>query len=95
MKGAPERVLARCDRALVNGKVVPLEGDVLARIQQMQAEGGANGLRMLGFAELECDAEAIPPNYKFQSDPPNFPVGSDPNRAKGNVKVCWSLKLAE
>ena len=38
MKGAPERVLARCDRALIDGKIVALEGEVKARIEQIQAQ---------------------------------------------------------
>lgn len=82
MKGAPERVLARCDHAMINGEVVPLEGEVLDRIVTMQTECSANGLRVLGFAELECDPEAFPEGYKYETENPNFPIGNDPNNKK-------------
>mmetsp|Transcript_37875 Transcript_37875/g.55796 ORF Transcript_37875/g.55796 Transcript_37875/m.55796 type:complete len:1533 (+) Transcript_37875:68-4666(+) len=82
MKGAPERVLARCDRAMINGEVVPLEGEVLDRIVEMQTQCSSNGLRVLGFAERECDPEQFPKGYKYETENPNFPIGNDPNNKK-------------
>eukprot|EP00750_Incisomonas_marina_P027115 INCI6131.1.p1 GENE.INCI6131.1~~INCI6131.1.p1 ORF type:complete len:1584 (+),score=265.23 INCI6131.1:123-4754(+) len=82
MKGAPERVLARCDRAMINGEVVPLEGEVLDRIVEMQTQCSSNGLRVLGFAELECDPEKFTKDYKYETENPNFPIGNNPNNKK-------------
>ena len=91
MKGAPERVLARCDRILVDGKIVPLEGEVKERVSQMQAQCGANGLRVLGFAELECDPEKFNRKYKFEADNPNFPIGNDPDDPKSHPNSTAKL----
>jgi sodium/potassium-transporting ATPase subunit alpha len=76
MKGAPEPVLARCDRVMVHGEIVPLEGEVLRRLVDMVVDCSSNGLRVLGFAELECDATQFPPGYKYETENCNFPVGN-------------------
>ena len=36
MKGAPERVLARCDKAMIDGKVVPIDDAIRQRVIAMQ-----------------------------------------------------------
>jgi sodium/potassium-transporting ATPase subunit alpha len=80
MKGAPEPVLARCDRIMINGEIVPLEGEVLQRVVDMVVQCSSDGLRVLGFAELECDAAQFPPNYKYETENCNFPVGNQKDK---------------
>jgi len=49
-KGAPERVLAICDSALIDDRVVPLDGALRARLLQSQNAMADAGLRVLAFA---------------------------------------------
>lgn len=79
MKGAPERVIARCDHVMINGEVVPFEGEVLDRVRAMQEQCSANGLRVLGFAEYEANPEDFPEDYVYQTEVPNFPIGNSPD----------------
>mmetsp|Transcript_10671 Transcript_10671/g.18846 ORF Transcript_10671/g.18846 Transcript_10671/m.18846 type:complete len:1330 (+) Transcript_10671:129-4118(+) len=81
MKGAPERVLIRCDKVNLNGRVVELTDELRAKIEEHQVTMSANGLRVLGFAELELDVNQYPCDYKFNDgqdedkSTPNFPLG--------------------
>jgi len=50
VKGAPEVVLARCDFALVNGKVKKLSLNDKKEILKINHEFASNALRVLGFA---------------------------------------------
>ncbi len=51
-KGAVETVLAFCDKALVDGRVLPLDA---AAIEQRADAMAAEGLRVLAFASGPCD----------------------------------------
>ncbi|MFP8889052.1 cation-translocating P-type ATPase [Natrialbaceae archaeon A-CW2] len=50
MKGAPETVLERCDRELVDGKAVELSDDRRDEIQAKQESFAEDALRVMGFA---------------------------------------------
>ena len=81
MKGAPERVIARCQWALLNGTIVPMTEDLEAHLIDLQTQLSENGLRVLGFAEAELDPTEFPPGYHFDDgkdagySTPNFPLG--------------------
>lgn len=75
MKGAPERILVRCDTLMLNGEVVPLDEERLAEIEKLQLELSKRGMRVLGFAEKVLDPMKYPVNYQFNTDNPNFPLG--------------------
>lgn len=82
MKGAPERVLSRCTHAMVDGKVVELTEQERKNIVAQQEALSSNGLRCLGFAELELDTQVYNSNYKYAADDdstysPNFPIGDE------------------
>ena len=49
-KGAPDTVLGRCDRVLLNGSVEPLTDDRRRRIHETTASFASDALRVLGFA---------------------------------------------
>jgi Ca2+-transporting ATPase len=58
VKGAPDVVLDRCDRAILNGEVVPIaqmRGQLLGANQELSEKG----LRVLGFAAREIDDETM------------------------------------
>ena len=84
MKGATERVLDRCNYAVVDGRVIELTQEERANIVSQLEELSSNGLRCLGFAELELDHNVYNNNYKFTAADdlhysPNFPIGDKPD----------------
>ncbi len=50
VKGAADRLLERCSRALVGGQVTPLTDELRARIDAWQESQAARALRVLAFA---------------------------------------------
>jgi len=90
MKGAPERILARCDKMLVNGKTVKMTEADVKKIDDLNMKLAENGLRVLAFCQATLDAKKFPPGYKYTADPdgycsPNFPIG-DFNQKYENAK---------
>merc|ERR1719409_954377 len=77
MKGAPERIIMRCDSVLINGEVVPMTPERKAEIEARQMELSKQGLRCLGFCEKVLDKAQYPSSFKYNTDNPNFPLGSD------------------
>lgn len=50
MKGSPPEVLAMCSRQLVDGRLVPLDDESRARIEEENERMASQALRVLGFA---------------------------------------------
>ncbi|GAB9466658.1 Sodium/potassium-transporting atpase subunit alpha [Globisporangium polare] len=75
MKGAPERIIARCQTIMMDGEEVPLTPERLVEIEHLQLELSKRGMRVLGFAEKVLDPVKYPVDYKFNTDIPNFPLG--------------------
>jgi sodium/potassium-transporting ATPase subunit alpha len=75
MKGAPERILSRCGKLLLNGEEVDLTPERLAEIESCQLELSKKGMRVLGFAQKILNPSIYGPNYEFNTDNPNFPLG--------------------
>ncbi|XGI83987.1 cation-translocating P-type ATPase [Halorutilales archaeon Cl-col2-1] len=55
MKGAPETVLDRCDRVLVDDEFVELDDERHDEIEEKVSEYAGDALRVLGFAVKEVD----------------------------------------
>mmetsp|Transcript_21755 Transcript_21755/g.33250 ORF Transcript_21755/g.33250 Transcript_21755/m.33250 type:complete len:1380 (+) Transcript_21755:266-4405(+) len=84
MKGAPERIIARCTHMMLDDKVVELTDIERKNIEEQQEALSANGLRCLGFAELDLDPNVYGEGYKYATDDAefsssNFPLGDTPN----------------
>ncbi|TYZ66790.1 hypothetical protein PybrP1_002606 [[Pythium] brassicae (nom. inval.)] len=75
MKGAPERIIARCATMLLDGAEVELTAARLAEIEKLQLELSKRGMRVLGFAEKVLDPAKYPADFEFNTDIPNFPLG--------------------
>ena len=73
MKGAPERIIARCSKILVNGKEADLDDFYQQQFQETYDKLGGMGERVLGFAQMYLDPK-FGPDYEFETDPPNFPM---------------------
>ncbi|MFB6076630.1 MAG: hypothetical protein ABEK12_00685, partial [Candidatus Nanohaloarchaea archaeon] len=55
MKGAPETVLDRCDRILIDGEERELTGERRAELLDRNDEFAQDALRVLGFARRTVD----------------------------------------
>ncbi|MFB6180285.1 MAG: cation-translocating P-type ATPase [Candidatus Nanohalobium sp.] len=84
MKGAPETVLERCDRVLINGEEVKLTEEKREEILDRNKEFAGEALRVLGFArkeveDVEAEVESIENGMVFLGlqgmiDPPREEV---------------------
>lgn len=71
MKGAPERVIARCSKILINGVEEDLDDHWMARFQTAYDELGGKGERVLGHCKRRLD---LPDDFHFDPDGLNFPL---------------------
>eukprot|EP01129_Flabellula_baltica_P001519 TRINITY_DN1145_c0_g1_i2.p1 TRINITY_DN1145_c0_g1~~TRINITY_DN1145_c0_g1_i2.p1 ORF type:complete len:1090 (+),score=302.41 TRINITY_DN1145_c0_g1_i2:16-3285(+) len=78
MKGAPERVLARCAYIMLDGEEVPLTDKHRRRFQRAYDDLGGMGERVLGFCSIRMDKE-YNADYPYDGTPDkkgnyNFPM---------------------
>lgn len=67
MKGAPERILRRCSKILINGQELPFDEKARAMVNDANDELGNLGERVLAFARytLEPEIYTKQPAYPF------------------------------
>ena len=74
MKGAPERIMERCQKILVNGQTIPFDEEYKRYCNEAYETLGGMGERVLGFCDLRLDASTYPSDYGFNIENINFPV---------------------
>merc|ERR1719422_2315820 len=74
MKGAPERILARCGTIVVNGEEKKMTDEWKEAFNHAYMELGGLGERVLGFCDFMLPADEYPEGYPFDCDDPNFPL---------------------
>jgi sodium/potassium-transporting ATPase subunit alpha len=74
MKGAPERILMRCDYRLQDGKPVAITEDFTSAYNKDIEGLMEDGERVLGFCYLELDPTQFPPDFEYNCEDPNFPM---------------------
>ncbi|EDV45277.2 sodium/potassium-transporting ATPase subunit alpha [Drosophila erecta] len=74
MKGAPERILDRCTKIIIQGQSVELTPALKMEFEEAYLEMGGMGERVLGFADLILPMTEYQISYDFRADPPNFPL---------------------
>ncbi|KAJ8951229.1 hypothetical protein NQ318_010257, partial [Aromia moschata] len=74
MKGAPERILERCNTIFICGKEKVLDEEMKEAFNNAYLELGGLGERVLGFCDFMLPTDKYPIGYKFNSDDPNFPL---------------------
>jgi sodium/potassium-transporting ATPase subunit alpha len=74
MKGAPERVVNRCDYILMDGKAVPMTADHQAKLDAAMSDLMCDGQRVLGLAYLELDPNKYNEDFVYDVDDVNFPM---------------------
>lgn len=97
MKGAPEKILDRCDRIMIGGEEVPLTSEWRAVFETAYAELGGMGERVLGFAHMKYDPIKFPLGFKFDTDEMNFPTGSleEMEAGEGGIVFVGLLSLID
>ncbi|XP_025832038.1 sodium/potassium-transporting ATPase subunit alpha [Agrilus planipennis] len=73
VKGAPEGVLDRCNKILLDGKTETLDDNVRTQCEHACMNLAAKGERVLGFADLVLEGR-YNRSFHFSTDPPNFPL---------------------
>uniref|UniRef100_A0A6G1SMS1 Na(+)/K(+)-exchanging ATPase n=1 Tax=Aceria tosichella TaxID=561515 RepID=A0A6G1SMS1_9ACAR len=75
MKGAPERVLERCDSIMCSNEIRPLDANLRESFMRAYESMGGLGERVMGFADLPLPtSEFHDEKFKFDVDQPNFPL---------------------
>ncbi|XP_060761991.1 sodium/potassium-transporting ATPase subunit alpha-2 isoform X2 [Neoarius graeffei] len=74
MKGAPERILDRCNTIMINGQEIPLDNDWKDAFQGAYMDLGGLGERVLGFSHLFLSPSHFPRGFVFDCDDINFPM---------------------
>merc|ERR1712226_233235 len=74
MRGAPERILARCGTIVINGEEKQMTDEWKESFNNAYLELGGLGERVLGFCDLRLPADEYPEGYPFDCDDPNFPL---------------------
>ena len=74
MKGAPERILARCSTIIINGVEERMNEKWEDAFNMAYLELGGLGERVLGFCDLVLPRDKYPPGYPFDAEAENFPL---------------------
>ena len=74
MKGAPERILARCSSILVGDREEEMSDQWKGRVEAAYLELGGMGERVLGFCDLDLAAADYPQGFQVEDGEPNFPL---------------------
>lgn len=73
MKGAPERILARCSKMYTAKGTEEMTDEMRMICDRAMTELAEKGERVLGFADLMLDRKQYNKDFKFCAEPPNFP----------------------
>jgi len=65
LKGAPERILNRCSKILINGQEVDFTEELKAEVEQANKDFGALGERVLAFARYTLPSDKYTKQYQF------------------------------
>uniref|UniRef100_A0A8C5WJX0 Sodium/potassium-transporting ATPase subunit alpha n=1 Tax=Leptobrachium leishanense TaxID=445787 RepID=A0A8C5WJX0_9ANUR len=74
MKGAPERILERCETIMIGGQEWPLDEEMKDNFQKAYVALGTLGERVLGFCQLQLPLSVYTPGYPFDTEEVNFPL---------------------
>lgn len=74
MKGAPERILDRCNKIMANGKIHDMTQEWKDDFETAYMDLGGRGERVLGFCHEYLDETAFPHGFEFDTEEVNFPL---------------------
>ncbi|KAL0947648.1 hypothetical protein HGRIS_013735 [Hohenbuehelia grisea] len=73
IKGAPERVLAKCSTYLKNGQLLPITEDFKASYEDAYNYMASRGHRVIACAQTLLNAEQYPASYQFSKKDGEYP----------------------
>jgi len=74
MKGAPERILERCQKIFINNHEYDLDEEWQQKFNDAYMALGGLGERVLGFCDMRLPIGNFPRGYNFDPDNVNFPL---------------------
>ncbi|CAF1259823.1 unnamed protein product, partial [Didymodactylos carnosus] len=74
MKGAPERILERCQKIFINNNEIDLNDEWKEKFNEAYMNLGGLGERVLGFCDMRLPLGNFPRGFSFDPDNPNFPI---------------------
>jgi sodium/potassium-transporting ATPase subunit alpha len=91
MKGAPERILNRCSKILINGEEKPFDASARKEVNDANDQLGRLGERVLAFAryDLESDIYTKTPGYEF--DVKNWKSWSSVKERDSSIKGWFPM----
>eukprot|EP01095_Lingulamoeba_sp_RSL-Kostka_P006425 TRINITY_DN2011_c0_g1_i1.p1 TRINITY_DN2011_c0_g1~~TRINITY_DN2011_c0_g1_i1.p1 ORF type:complete len:1031 (-),score=418.97 TRINITY_DN2011_c0_g1_i1:329-3421(-) len=105
MKGAPERILSRCDTILWNGEEIELDASIKEKYAEASSELTGQGERVLGHCQYYLPEDEFPPDHVFDQNDPDVPLEGlcfvgltalqDPPRkaVPGAIEKCQEAKI--
>lgn len=74
MKGAPERILERCQKIFINNNEYDLDEEWKQKFNDAYMALGGLGERVLGFCDMRLPIGNFPRGFNFDPDNVNFPL---------------------
>jgi sodium/potassium-transporting ATPase subunit alpha len=74
MKGAPERILERCQKIFINNNEYDLDEEWKQKFNDAYMDLGGLGERVLGFCDMRLPSGNFPRGFSFDPDNVNFPL---------------------
>ena len=72
MKGAPEKIMALCNRILIKDREYELTPEWKQKYNHVYSYLGSLGERVLGFCDHRLPLDKYPIGYEFDSENPEF-----------------------
>lgn len=96
MKGAPERILRRCSKILINGEEKEFDEAARKEVNYANDALGKLGERVLAFARFELDPEIFTKDPAYEFDVKGWKKWMDVKERDANIKgwfPMWNLTL--
>jgi len=74
MKGAPEKIIEKCNSIVMDGKEIPLTQELKDSYIAAIEEVAGLGERVIGFCDMMLPEDEYPTGYPFDADEENFPL---------------------
>lgn len=84
MKGAPERILSRCSKILINGEELPFE-EYRDQVKFANDQFGKLGERVLAFARVDLDPSIFKKNPAYPFDVKNWKKWKEAKERDPNI----------
>ena len=65
MKGAPDKLWAKCSTILIDGQILPFTEEYRKKVSEANAYFGKNGQRVLAFTMQKLNKQQFPKGHKF------------------------------